>query len=86
MDKSPGERLLVEVQLSDAPGRLVADGRFVVQLNDGLGQLTEPLRSLSSSMGFYRLNLRISELLLRSERDELVYLRELTRMLRKDNN
>lgn len=77
------ERLLIEVQLSDAPGALVADGRFVLEVKDGVGRLVEPMRSLSSPLSLYRLDLRVSELLQRTERDELERLRRIVRGLPK---
>lgn len=73
-------RLLVEVQLSDARGRLLGDGRFVMEFKDGVGRLVESLRSLGHPMEIHRLDLRVSELLDRSERDELERLRKLVRM------
>lgn len=79
--KNDSNRLLVEVQLSDGPGALLADGRFVIEVKDGIGQLVEPLRSLRSYNELYRLDVRVSELLHRSERDELERLRRLVRSL-----
>lgn len=80
-ESDSAERLLVEVQLSDAPGRIVADGRFVLEVKDGIGRLVEQMRGLSSPYEVYRIDLRISELLQRTERDELERLRRIVRAL-----
>ena len=77
-------RTLVEIQLLDLSGALVADGRFVLELQDGIGRLVEPLRSFGHPMSGYRMDLRLSELLTRSERDELEELRRLVRVSNLD--
>jgi hypothetical protein len=60
-ESDSAERVLVEVQVFDMPGRILADGRFVLEVKDGIGRLVEPLRSLGSPMDGLRLDLRISE-------------------------
>jgi hypothetical protein len=83
-ESDSAERLLIEVQLSDAPGRIVADGRFVLEVKDGVGRLVEQLRALGSPHELYRFDLRVSELLQRSERDELERLRRIVRALPRE--
>lgn len=77
------DRLLIELQLSDAPGRLIGDGRFVLEVKDGIGRLTEALRSFTNPGDCYWIDLRVSELLDRGERDELERLRRTVRALTK---
>lgn len=77
-------RTLVEVQLWDISGAILADGRFVLELEDGIGHLTESLRSFGHPMSGFRFDLRLSELLTRSERDELEELRRLVRVSNLD--
>lgn len=80
-ENDSANRLLIEVQLSDGPGALLADGRFVLEVKDGVGRLVEPLRSLHNYNERYRFDIRVSELLQSSERDELERLRRLVRSL-----
>lgn len=76
-------RTLLEVQLSHISGQMLADGKFVVETKDGIAYLNEVLRSLGNPMESYRITIRLSELLNRSERDELEELRELVRTMRR---
>lgn len=77
-------RLLVEIQLLNAPGVLVGDGRFVMEVKDGIGRVQEHLRGLKRPFDIWSIDLRVSELLLRNERDELERLRQIVRHLPKE--
>jgi hypothetical protein len=74
-------RTLVEIQLSQPSGLIIADGRFVVETKDGIARLQESLRAYHP-MEVYRIDLRLSELLSRTEREELEGLRATVRSLK----
>ena len=74
------DRLLVEVQVSDAAGRMVGDSRLVMKFADGIGRVVETLRMFDHRELPLRLDLRVSELLSAGERAELERLRKLVRI------